>query len=89
MNVETVIQIAAQGLMTVVYIVGPPLAAAMLTGLIVAIVQAATQIQETSITFVPKIVAVAVTLIYTSRWNINHLTSLFRELMQRFDGGIS
>ncbi len=86
MTIETVIQIVGQGILTVLFIVGPPLAAAMSVGLTVAVFQAATQIQETSLTFVPKVTAVCVTLVFTARWNINHLTSFVRELMQRMEG---
>ena len=86
MTIETVIQIVEQGIMTVLYIVGPPLAAAMSVGLVVAILQAATQIQETSLTFVPKVTAVCATLLFTARWNINHLTAFVRELIQRMEG---
>ncbi|MCP4679341.1 MAG: flagellar biosynthesis protein FliQ [Deltaproteobacteria bacterium] len=86
MTIETVIQVIEQGIMTVLYIVGPPLATAMAVGLFVAILQAATQIQETSLTFVPKVAAVGLTLVLTARWNINHLTAFVRELMQRMEG---
>lgn len=41
----------------------PALAAAMLTGTVIAVVQAVTQVQEVTLTFVPKIVAVLLTLV--------------------------
>ncbi|MCP4606248.1 MAG: flagellar biosynthetic protein FliQ [Proteobacteria bacterium] len=88
MTIETIIQISTQGLLTVIYIVGPPLAVAMAVGLFVAIIQAATQIQETSLTFVPKIAAVALTLVFTARWNLNHMTAFVHELMNQIAGGM-
>ncbi len=86
MTLESVIQICSQGLLTVLYIIGPPLAVAMSVGLTVAIIQAATQIQETSLTFVPKIASVGITLLFTARWSINHMMAFVREIMQRIEG---
>ena len=86
MNIEMVIQIGTQALLTVMYVVGPPLLAAMGVGIFIAIMQAATQIQETSLTFVPKVVAVGVTILFTGRWGLTHLTAFVKELMQRMEG---
>lgn len=49
----------------------PPLAAGMLVGLVVSILQAATQIQEQSLSFVPKLVAVFLTLALLAPWVIH------------------
>ena len=86
MTIETVIAISEQALLTILMIVGPPLGAAMAVGLFVAIMQAATQIQETSLTFVPKMAAAAVALLLTARWNINHLISFMNQIMSQFEG---
>lgn len=85
MTIETVLELSIQGVMVVIYVIGPPLAAAMTVGVALAILQAATQIQETSITFVPKIAAIAVTLIFTGRWAINHLIAYFMEVISHFE----
>ena len=71
--------------MTILFIIGPPLAASMAVGLFVAIMQAATQIQETSLTFVPKMAAAGVTLLFTARWSINHLMSFMNAMMGHFE----
>jgi flagellar biosynthesis protein FliQ len=86
MTIETIIAISEQAILTILFIVGPPLGAAMAVGLFVAIMQAATQIQETSLTFVPKLAAAATTLLLTARWNINHLVSFMNEIMSHFQG---
>ncbi len=86
MSMETVIQLSSQALLVILYVIGPPLGAAMAVGLTVAVIQSATQIQETSLTFVPKIAAVAITLIYTSRWSIDHLIGFVREVMNHVVG---
>jgi flagellar biosynthetic protein FliQ len=86
MNIEMVLEISGQALMTILFIVGPPLAAAMAVGLLVAVMQAATQIQENSLTFVPKMAAAGVTLLFTARWSINHLMSFVNTMMGHFEG---
>ncbi len=85
MTIETVVEVATMSLLTVIYVIGPPLAVAMAVGLFLAIMQAATQIQETTLTFVPKIAAIGITLIFTGRWGLNHLTSFVHELMIKFE----
>jgi flagellar biosynthetic protein FliQ len=85
MTIETVLSISGQALMTILFIVGPPLAAAMAVGLFVAIMQAATQIQETSLTFVPKMTAAGIALLFTARWSINHLMSFMHSMIGQFE----
>lgn len=56
-------QIAREAVFTCLSIAGPMLLAALITGLLVGILQAVAQVHEMTLTFIPKIVAVAVTLI--------------------------
>ncbi len=86
MTIEMVLEIAGQALMTILIVIGPPLAAAMAVGLLVAVMQAATQIQENSLTFVPKMAAAGVTLLFTARWSINHLITFMNTMMSHFEG---
>ena len=58
MTPESVISIAEEGIWTVILIAGPLLLLALAVGLIVSIFQATTQIQEQTLAFIPKIVAV-------------------------------
>ena len=58
----------------------PLLIAGMAVGLIVAIFQATTQIQEMTLTFVPKIVAVMLALLFFSSWMLIKITDYTREL---------
>ncbi len=83
MTAEAIGEIVAKGMLTVLYIVGPPLAAAMAVGLLVAVIQAATQIQETSLTFVPKIAAIGLTTLATGSWSISHLVGFVHEVMEK------
>ena len=72
MTPETVIAIAEEGIWTVLIICGPLLIIALVVGLIVSIFQATTQIQEQTLAFVPKIVAVLLGLIFFGPWMLSH-----------------
>ncbi|MCL6611812.1 MAG: flagellar biosynthesis protein FliQ [Peptococcaceae bacterium] len=75
-----VVQIVREALIMVLIIAVPVLAGGMLVGLIVSILQAATQIQEQSLTFVPKLVVVLVLLIVLAPWIASVLTGYTTEL---------
>ena len=66
-----VLHLAREALMMVVILSLPTLGIAMLVGLIIGILQATTQIQEQTLSFVPKMVAVFVTLIVAAGWLLN------------------
>lgn len=66
-----VLHLAREALMMVVILSLPALGIAMLVGLIIGILQATTQIQEQTLSFVPKMVAVFVTLIVAAGWLLN------------------
>lgn len=68
MGPETVIEIGRKALQTVLLTSAPMLLAALVIGLIISIFQAATQINEQTMTFVPKIVAVFVSLLIFGPW---------------------
>ena len=68
MTEEMVMQIGTHALQTMVYLAGPVLAAAMAVGIVVSILQAITQINEQTLTFIPKMIAVIVTLMVMAPW---------------------
>ena len=59
----------------------PVLLVAMVVGLLISLFQAVTQIQEMTLTFVPKIVAVMMTLLFLSSWMITRLVDYTHELI--------
>ena len=77
MTPETVIAIAEEGIWTVLIISGPLLIIALVVGLLVSIFQATTQIQEQTLAFVPKIVAVLLGLVIFGPWMLSHMTILY------------
>ena len=71
-----------QNAVTLTMIVSAPvLLVAMVVGLIISLFQAITQIQEMTLTFVPKIVAVFATLLFLSSWMITKLMDYTHELI--------
>ncbi|MFN6960927.1 MAG: flagellar biosynthesis protein FliQ [Rhodocyclaceae bacterium] len=84
MTPTTVIDIGRQAVEITLLISAPLFIAALATGLIVSIFQAATQINEATLSFVPKLVAVFVTLILAGPWMLTVLT----DYVQRLYGAI-
>ncbi|MRG85386.1 flagellar biosynthesis protein FliQ [Salinibacillus xinjiangensis] len=68
MNSEFVISLAERAVYTILIVTGPLLILALVVGLVVSIFQATTQIQEQTLAFIPKIVAVFVGLVFFGPW---------------------
>jgi flagellar biosynthesis protein FliQ len=68
MDVSEAITWGQYSVMTVALLSGPPLLVAMVTGLLISLFQALTQIQEMTLVFVPKIVAVILTMTLMGGW---------------------
>jgi flagellar biosynthetic protein FliQ len=77
---DDVIQIVASGLLTATKIAGPVLIATLVIGLLLSIVQSATQIQESTLTFLPKLAVAAIVLVLTGAWALRVLTGFTRQL---------
>ncbi|AGN36259.1 flagellar biosynthesis protein FliQ [Bacillus sp. GM2] len=89
MNSEFVISMAERAVYVTLLISGPLLALALLVGLIVSVFQATTQIQEQTLAFIPKIVAVLVGLVIFGPWMLSTILSFATELfsnLNRFAG---
>lgn len=89
MSSETVISIARQGIYTILMVSGPLLLIALVVGLIISIFQATTQIQEQTLAFVPKIIAVLVGIVIFGPWMLSRMLSYTTEIfsnLTRFVG---
>jgi flagellar biosynthetic protein FliQ len=84
MTPTTVIEIGRQAIEVAILVSAPLFIAALVTGLLVSIFQAATQINEATLSFVPKLIVVFITLIAAGPWMITLLT----DYMQRLYGSI-
>lgn len=74
MTPEFVINIGRQAIETTLMVAAPMLIAALAIGLVISIFQAATQINEQTMTFIPKIVGVFVTLLIFAPWILQKVT---------------
>jgi flagellar biosynthesis protein FliQ len=75
MDQDTVINLAAQAMSLAFKVAGPLLLGAMVVGLVVSIFQAVTQIQEQSLTLIPKIATIAAITVLLGPWMLNQLVA--------------
>ncbi|MCD1265934.1 flagellar biosynthetic protein FliQ [Shinella sumterensis] len=80
MNEADALDIAQSAIWTVIVASGPAVLAAMLVGVVIAFIQALTQVQEMTLTFVPKILAIMVTLAISAPF-IGAQISIFTDLV--------
>lgn len=80
MTPELVLTVARESLTVTVMVSAPLLFAALITGVVVGVLQAATQINEMTLSFIPKLLALVVTLLVTGPWMLELLTSYTRTL---------
>jgi flagellar biosynthetic protein FliQ len=71
MTEEMVMSLASEAIKTTVYLAGPLLLTAMAIGILVSLIQAITQINESTLTFIPKMVAVIIVLIVMAPWMLD------------------
>jgi flagellar biosynthesis protein FliQ len=86
---EFVINVAERGVYMILMICGPLMLLALVVGLIVSIFQATTQIQEQTLAFVPKIVAVLIGLVFFGPWMLSRMITYTYEIfnnLTRFVG---
>ncbi|MEF2146506.1 MAG: flagellar biosynthesis protein FliQ [Desulfovibrionaceae bacterium] len=80
MTPEFVVGFARQAIEITLTIALPMLGIGMLVGIVVSVIQAATQIQEMTLTMVPKIVAIFIALIVAFPWIMDKMTTYTREI---------
>jgi len=81
MTPENVIDIGQQALLVTVLLSAPLLAAALATGLAVGLFQAATQINEQTLSFIPKLLAMVLALVATGPWLVATIVEYTRALI--------
>lgn len=79
-----VVQLAYQGLLLILILSAPPILISMFFGIVVAIFQAATQIQEQTLSFTVKLVAVTLTLMFMGGWLGAQIMSLANTVFTNF-----
>lgn len=83
MTETALIALGRDALLTVLMVAGPMIGLGLLVGLIISIFQATTQIQEQTLTFVPKIIAVLVAGVIFGPWMLRTLVSFSERLISR------
>ncbi len=86
MTPQTVLTIVEQALEVGVMLSAPMLGAALVTGLLVSLFQAATQINEMTLSFIPKLLVLVVMLMLAGPWMINLMVDYMRRLFTSIPG---
>ena len=82
MTPETVMELAYRGMQMALMLAAPMLIAALAIGLLVSLFQAATQINEMTLSFIPKLLAIAAAIAIAGPWMIRLIVDYTRELIQ-------
>ncbi|QLK87226.1 flagellar biosynthesis protein FliQ [Arsenophonus endosymbiont of Aphis craccivora] len=81
MTPETVMELGIDGMKVAIALAAPLLLAALISGLIISLLQAATQINDMTMSFIPKIIAVFVTAIVAGPWMLELFIEYTRQLI--------
>lgn len=88
MTPQSVIGIGQQALYVMLMVAAPMLLAALVVGLVVSILQAATQINEMTLSFIPKLIAMMAALVIAGPWMISFFVDYVRRLFESIPGVI-
>jgi len=86
MTPEYVMALAHQAMIVALSLAGPLLLVALAVGLVVAMFQAATQINEATLSFIPKLLAVLTTLVIAGPWMLGVMLDFMRKLFTSLPG---
>ena len=81
---EAVLDIARETIYTIIITAAPLLLVSLIIGLLVSIFQTVTSIQEQTLTFVPKIIGVFVTMLLVGSWMLDNMSGLMTDLWSNF-----
>ena len=86
MDTSTVVDLGRQALWMTVLISAPLLGVALFVGLVIGVLQAATSINEATLSFIPKLAAMAIALAVLGGWQLTTLVDYTRSIFQRIPG---
>jgi flagellar biosynthetic protein FliQ len=86
MDTSAVVDLGRQALWMTVLISAPLLGVSLIVGLVIGILQAATSINEMTLSFIPKLAALALTLAIIGSWQLTTLVDYTRSIFQRIPG---
>jgi len=80
-DADQAVELCRQALILTMLIVGPVLVVAVAVGLLISILQAVTQLQDQTISFVPKIIAMMVAMLYVLPWAVGRMVEYSQTLI--------
>lgn len=89
MDPSAVLDIGLQGLLIAAKLAAPVLVTALVVGFTISLLQSITQIQEVTLSFVPKAIAVAVALLVCGNWMISEMVSFTNSLFEKIPSLLS
>lgn len=89
MNSETIMSMTYIAMKTALFMAGPLLLVTLIVGLVISIFQAATQVNEMTLSFIPKLLAVGIALVVLGPWLINTMVDYMRQLFSGIPGLVS
>jgi flagellar biosynthesis protein FliQ len=89
MQENQVVDLIREALWTGFLVAGPILITVLIVGVMVGIFQAATSINESTITFLPKVIAAALVILFIGSWQLNVLVDFTRRIFERIPGTVN
>ena len=89
MSPEAVLDIGTQGLIIAAKLAAPVLVTALVVGFAISLLQSITQVQEVTLSFVPKIVAVGIALLIAGNWMIAEMIAFTNDMFTRIPSLLS
>jgi flagellar biosynthesis protein FliQ len=86
MTPETVVNLVRQALEVSILVSAPLLLTALITGLLVSVFQAATQINEMTLSFIPKLLAIFAVMVLAGPWMLSVMVDFTRRLIESIPG---
>jgi flagellar biosynthetic protein FliQ len=80
MNQDTVVNLASQAITLALSVAGPLLLASLVIGLVISVFQAVTQIQEQTLSLIPKIVGIVLVIVVLGPWMVNKMVTYTQNL---------
>ena len=88
MNAQMVLTMGQDALLTLLMVAAPILGIVLLVGLVISLFQAITQINEATLTFIPKLVAAMLALAIAGPWMLNMLIDFIRRTIESIPGSL-
>jgi len=81
MTREAFLELTQHALLTAVMLGGPPLLVSLVVGLVISLIQAVTQLNESTLTFIPKVAAILATLVLLGPWMLESMLDFARSIL--------